>query len=184
MGCASRFFSSLAGLGQHQKWEGVASFFGIVTLGSRKPILAQDWYGCWRRCWIPAIGALAKLHQNCLTFVTTHLGMLLLSLRFGGSCFAKDHQTVFGGIVVQCFCFACFELQRMLFPECCSGFVLTVSPTMLETFFVVCPLLLERMESLDLLHRKWTSLFQLAGGAKWHQAPPPPPPPRRPPPLK
>ena len=89
------------------------------------------------------IGDLAKLHQNCLTFATTSLGMLLLSFCFGGSCFAKDHQTVLGGMVVNCFRFACFELQRMLFLECWSVFALVVSPTMRETFFVVCPLFSE-----------------------------------------
>ena len=32
--CASRFSFLLAELEQHRKWEGVVSFFGIVTLGS------------------------------------------------------------------------------------------------------------------------------------------------------
>ena len=34
----------LAGLEQHRKGAGVAIFLGIVALGSRKAILAQDWY--------------------------------------------------------------------------------------------------------------------------------------------
>ena len=46
--------------------------------------------------------------------------------------------------MVNCFHFARFELQRMLFLECCSVFVLGVFPTMLETVFVVCALFLER----------------------------------------
>ena len=45
--------------------------------------------------------------------------------------------------MVNCFRFACFELQRMLSLECWSVFALVVSPTMRETFFVVCPLFSE-----------------------------------------
>ena len=44
----------LAKLEQHRKWEGVASFFGIVALGSRKPIFAQDWYVCSGGYWTSA----------------------------------------------------------------------------------------------------------------------------------
>ena len=48
LGCASCFlFSSCWRLEPHRKWEGVVSFFGIVTLRSRKPILTHDWYGYW-----------------------------------------------------------------------------------------------------------------------------------------
>ena len=64
--------------------ERVASFFGIVALGSQKPILAQDWYVCWGSYWFSAKRPLAKLHQYCSTFVTTCLGMLLLSFCFFG----------------------------------------------------------------------------------------------------
>ena len=78
-----------AELGQHRKWEGVAIFFGIVALGSRKPILAQDGHVGWERWWISMIGALKKLHQNCLTFATTSLGMLLPSFCFGGHALHK-----------------------------------------------------------------------------------------------
>ena len=80
------------GLEQHRKREGIASFFGIIALGCRSrsvlapgAILAQDWYVCRRRYWISAKRAPAKLHQNCLTFATTCLGMLLLSFCFGES---------------------------------------------------------------------------------------------------
>ena len=65
-------------------------------------------------------------------------------MSFGGSYFAKDHQTVFGRMVAECFRFACFELQRTLFLECfVLVLVLVVLPTMLETFFVACPLFLK-----------------------------------------
>ena len=40
--------------------------------------------------------------------------------------------------MVKWFRSACFELQRMLYLERWSVFVLVVSPTMLETFSVVC----------------------------------------------
>ena len=78
------------------------------------------------------IGDLAKLHHNCLAFLTTSLGILLLSFCFGGSCFAKDHQTVFGGMVVNWFRVAYFELQGVLFLECWSVFALVVSSTTLD----------------------------------------------------
>ena len=37
---------------------------------------------------IDVIEDLTKMHQTCLTFATTSLGMLQLSSYFGGSCFA------------------------------------------------------------------------------------------------
>ena len=46
---------------------------------------------------------------------------------------------------VNFFHFAGFGPQRILFLDCCSAFALDVSPTMLETFCVVCLLFLERM---------------------------------------
>ena len=148
---------------QHRKWEGVASFFGIVALGSRKPILAQDWYVCWGRYWISAKRALAKLHQYCLNFVTACLGMLLLSFCLGGSCFAKDHQSVLEGTVVNWCRFACFELHRMLFLRCCSVFV--VLPTMLETVFVV--LFLEHVKVLAYYTKMDIAFSAVAFSGEW-----------------
>ena len=76
------FYFILAEL-EHRKWKRVASFFGTITLGSCKPVLAQGGFVCWGG--ISVIGDLAKLYMNCLNFATTSLGILLLSFCFGGS---------------------------------------------------------------------------------------------------
>ena len=63
------FYFLLAGLEQHREWEGVSSFFGIVALGSRKPILAQDWFVCWGEvlglCEKSSSGAASELFDLC-----------------------------------------------------------------------------------------------------------------------
>ena len=84
------FYSLLAELAQHRKWYGVASFFGIVVLGTRKPFLAQGGYVCWWRCWISLMRDLARLYQQCLSVPTTSLGMLQLGvLLLGGHVLHK-----------------------------------------------------------------------------------------------
>ena len=86
------FYFLLAGLEQHRKWEGVASFFGIVALGSRK---ANSRLGlvCLLGEVLDSKRALAKLHRYCLTFATTCLGMLLLL--FCGVMISKRSSNVY-----------------------------------------------------------------------------------------
>ena len=138
------FYFLLAERKQHRKWEGVASFFGIIALGYRKPTLVQGGYVCWRRFWISVTEDVAKLYPKRLNFATTSLGMVPLSFCFGGSCFAKKKcQMILEGRGVKGFRHACVVLQRMLFLE--WGGVPVFSSTVHETFALVCPLLSEQM---------------------------------------